>query len=1209
MGDDASIYRAFSDSGIGEGPGSTPGPGVQYQDSGSSLEQNRTFLDAARLWMNLDEGDWGNLGDDFEAWSIAPIERDVLVARLVRFREYGASNRPNFFAHGRAVVRAEIEGAFDPGAWVGDAQAFDEPWLGRRRQAASPPPAPRAPAVAHAAADPEVATKLLAHLLEAHLQKKPLIWRVAPQEFRRSGKAAALASFARAALPLAIRHACFLRVYTVLPERFLDAGATFVVIQDDRPPILQGATRRYPDAFVLASDGRRVAGGEPRQSVATYADAVVRRFLDRSDALLLFGARAHAAIGGAEPTGSRRAYSVLYNVCEYARTGALDQALTFVAKQVEEKPIGPPPADVATVFSNEEWSRFSLAALVPVILRDAPEPEFQALRRACMGQIAEQRKTTLDSHSELEAWRQSFTSAQLPQLSQFVQVGILTPDLARQLLRQAGADKLATLSPEQLRPLLQVVDWRACLRLESSEVLTLARHGGALDLVNAVAGETGPLPDWLLAYVAEEPLARVDEAAGKGMIARASADSRWRTAALTLANRLLADPQTVAWSGFFGDFDTQPFVHDFELLLLLEELKSRAHGNTPSQVLRDRGQSPGFYEKLSESQRQTWVTTALDDSWVSVKPAFLVKDREFLAPPDPEYDDIVWRGLRSLLKPAAVRRLYDARRSGLDQENERGALEREFYEQIDASLSDEPHLANEWFGPFLTAGDPDASVADYSDWRPYSRLDPDAHAKVARAWYSGTQWKNAKRTARLIDWQVAMHDLAGRLDEHAMRNLIRGTAAPLGFPRVERFERQQMGGLCQAAANLTAFAVLAQELQLRLRNWSEDRPIRVFLETLKSDVAGTLLAADAALESPRFSTVTANGIRWLASLGVARDTGTQPPPLGLEDASALLDILGPSHEDVTREFARVALAELGRQPARAVELANHHRLFTEISETSDQYIERLRDVLTQHHAKPVIQEAALALEPLLTVEVRQRAAASRGNEGKTAREVAARHLASFPNVARFIDPVAAATATSGSQSTWAQELLRGPGPTWDELGKAYQRFLKTKAGENPLVAPYASLMQLGGLNETLADEARKVMGGQFRRWPELLQPGPRFSDGIPAVRLVLLIDPRSAVHCMRWVVARAAESSHGQTLLQDTGWWQVLNADAQGLRPFEFDDDRRNGRLALSAVLAELAVVLTADDRVGDAAWSAASGRTQALSRASVTTLRALRGK
>jgi hypothetical protein len=1210
MGDDASIYRAFSDFGIGEGPGSTVGAGVQYQDSGSSLEQNRTFLEAAKLWMNLDEGDWGNLGDDFEAWSVAPIEKDVLVARLVRFREYGAMNRPNFFAHGRAVAHAEIEGAFDPGAWISDAQAFDEPWLGRRRDPPSPPPAPRPPAVAHVAADTQLATSLLAHLLEARLQNRPLIWRVGPQEFRQSGKAATLASFARAGLPLAVRHGCFVRVYTALPERFLELGATFVVIQDDRPPILQGATRRRPDAFVLATDGQRTAGDEPRPTVAAYADALVKRFCDRPEALLLFGARAHAAIGGADPAGSRRAYGILYNVSEYARTGSLDQALGFVARQLEERPLGSPPSDSATIFSSEEWGRFSLAALVAIVLRDAREPEAQALRRACTRQITEVRKITLDTHPEIQAWCQSFTSGQLVQLSQFMQMRVVSHDLAGRLLRQVGVDTLPTLSAEQLRPLLRVIDWRECLRLEESDVLALARNGGALDLINAVASQPNPLPPWVAAYVTQEPLPQLHADAGKAVIGKAAADDRWRAPARLLINRLLADSQTVAWAGYFADVDTQPFHHDLELLVLLEELKSRARGGTPSMLLRDRGLAPGFYKGLEAGQRRTWVQLALDPAWSSLTPAFLVSEGQCLPPADPAYDDELWGGLRSLLKPRPARRLLDALRSRLGPDDERRAhREREFMEQIDRTLERQPQLANEWFGPLDPEGHVEESVAEYSEWRRSSSVSsPEVFDAVARAWFTGAQWKIPKRTARLNDWRVAMEDLAGRLDARSMTALIKETAAPLGFPRVERLERQQMDGLCQAAADLPAFAALARELGARLRNRPLDA-VSVFLEDLKSDAVSTLVATARASRSPRFASLSPAGVTWLMGLGLRRDTGTEAVTLGLEDASALWDALGPAHEDAALEFVRAALASLGDNPTRAVELAERHRLFADVTDVSDWYISRLRDVLIQYHATPAIREAAAALERRLTVDVRQRAAAGKSKEGKTAREVAARHLRGFPNVARFIDPLTVAGAGSGNDESLAQQLLRGAGDAWDELASAYKGFLQTGAGESPLLSAYADLTMLGPLSDAGADEVRKVMVLQFRRWPEMLQPGPRFSDGIPAVRLLLLMDGRGVLHCLRWVVARAADTNLGLQLLRDPLWWQVLNADVERLRPLEVEDDRASGRLLVSARLAELGVKLSADEAVGDAAWSAARGRRPALSRASVRTLRALQGR
>jgi len=279
-----SLYRGQSRRGIGEGPGRPILQGEQYLAADGELGQNGALLANLVPWMTLDSDpmDHRRLGEQLEGWSCLAQNDFLFVVRLVSAGTF--DSRAAYFAHARAWPLRELDWSGDPGALLGRSAAFEGPWQDGIPGHRSPAPTPAVPRPEQVLAEAAVAETLLAHLYQACLDSRPVIVAVPLEHFCPDSPLAALASFARAALPGPLKVGARLRLYSRFPEVFLrQPGAHLLAVPEETA---SEALRSHPQAVLLDRDGRRHAGPQPGNAIRHYA-ALMVRLLDRGSAGVL----------------------------------------------------------------------------------------------------------------------------------------------------------------------------------------------------------------------------------------------------------------------------------------------------------------------------------------------------------------------------------------------------------------------------------------------------------------------------------------------------------------------------------------------------------------------------------------------------------------------------------------------------------------------------------------------------------------------------------------------------------------------------------------------------------------------------------------------------------------------------------------------------------------------------------------------------------
>jgi hypothetical protein len=269
-----------------------------------------------------------------------------------------ATGMPDGFSHTRMVSVDTVS----PGAALAADAWFSRHWNEQ-------PPAEPAPGVATAGIveSPEAQRNILAHLLHALLSARPLIIAAERESFCEGSRLPALAAFARAALPPALRRGCQVRLFTLRPEFFLQSlGAMLLAV----PAEAAGdALRARRDALLLDMEGRRIEGEEPPEDCWHYAERIchparaepsaIDRFLNRLDAIV--------------PTAERPSESQ----CE-----ALSVAYALSVPGAEVPAIQPgPEVNWAGLLRNGDWARARLAMLDAAVSA-SPEISVEALLHA-----------------------------------------------------------------------------------------------------------------------------------------------------------------------------------------------------------------------------------------------------------------------------------------------------------------------------------------------------------------------------------------------------------------------------------------------------------------------------------------------------------------------------------------------------------------------------------------------------------------------------------------------------------------------------------------------------------------------------------------------------------------------------------------------------------------------------------------------------------
>jgi hypothetical protein len=1122
-----SLYRAFSDYGIGEGQDSAPTVGLQYLKSGSALEKEPAYLEAVRYWMTLDArgAEYAVLGDRFEAWSICTVQNRLLVARLVRFGEFG-SERANFFAHGRIVPIDQMQGGFDPGGWVGHADAFDVPWL-RTPPAASQPPVPTPARPKQVADEAAVAETLLSHLYTAIISGVPLLWKVPLAEFRTGTALAPIASFARAALPLALRRRCQIRLFTPNPVFFLQQGAALIAVQEEESLPLSLALSARKDAIVLDRAGRHLAGAEPDDAIKKYARTITRAFLDGPEALLEFGGRFAQVIGEGSPTeeAGLRAIAPAYGVSRLVKSGHIDVAVTKLAEIAAQRALGAPPSRFMTAA---EWANVSSMALVDVMLRPAesarPGEDIAGiaasrdeLRAACRAEVVRRGEPVDQAVSN---WAQTMTPAQLPQLAELVrEIGpqhqrLVSSDFAHKALRRIPLiEALVDLPPEALRDLAPFVPFdrevvpdpaiAAGLATRSElfpRLVAATDHGDAAEGWPALFASVAPLPTIASAWPTI-----LDSALGKSVRAL-----DWWEAVAVVANRLLEQPSIDPdWSAALQRIEVRSFQNDLRLLLDLEEVDARALGRSGSPRL-DQLVKEGLLTTFDDTRKQLWLDRARRPEWISVNHTLFVDKGGELRVPAAWVDR---NGSEVLEVPEVRARLSAAALTGTIRR-----LGAPYYpwlcEEMDRRLRQNPSDISKW-----------SLAVPLKMWRQYSRLEPEGQRDVARYWLLDKGVPHAT----LVDWKIALRDAAVMLDTDGVTEWMNRAVESIGFPLVVGFEGEQLRDFTARLPNAEALANYAAWIRARLGANHNKAQLQVRSPIVRRLAREPEIVLLERAEHLRTRGVTVTLLKALAA------GGTSKTPVSLPEAETLVP-LGMGRPAVARVIMDTVLSELHKDPANAIDLAHRAGLLTVGAPAVETFLTRLGNALAMT-SKDRVGDLALYLDPYL-------ADFSGGatTDAKLYRNLAERLHPQAPNVAEFLSAGIKCDEDDKARVDDVLAALRGETrpneeTTWERFAQACEHHLNDRERADPW------LPVLQGIKDALPpvaspDEGRweplKSLGHVLHRWPVFARHYPRTNHALPILRLAAFAAQHCTVgECAAWLLAQEATRQEAT----NDGWW------------------------------------------------------------------------
>jgi hypothetical protein len=492
-----SLYRGQALTGIGEGPDRpTVHHGEQFLAADEPLDRDAELLAAARPWMTLDwqPADEQALGQTIEAWSYFPYGNLRFVVRLTAAGLY--DRRAAYFAHGRAFPVAAFTGACDPGAWLGGSQAFDEPWNGGERPAPRPPGEPELVRPADVLAEPAVAAALLAHLYQGLVNGYPVVMAVPVKDFARGGPLHALVSFARAALPLALKMDCRIRVFTRLPELFLrHLGADLLVIPESEAANALAARR---EATLLDRTGARREGRELAWGATRYAEAVLTWFLHAPGELLAYSGAisehlpANRLPGESEIARVPAIYLLLNKRKEPSIFG--EWIKSRLLPQISKQPTGLP---WNRLIRPEDWRSLSSGDLDEIVLARVDGHEAQTI-------VAQAKTEGLRRHGK----------------------GLLSPDALQKPWNRDHLAAAASRDPQIAVALAHRALSGECAPqlLESAEIRDQLQTSALLELADLQA----PLALWLGARIENEPAETVTA------LLRRDRWRQWRTGASSL---------------------------------------------------------------------------------------------------------------------------------------------------------------------------------------------------------------------------------------------------------------------------------------------------------------------------------------------------------------------------------------------------------------------------------------------------------------------------------------------------------------------------------------------------------------------------------------------------------------------------------------------------------------------------------------------------
>ncbi|HKI06093.1 MAG TPA: hypothetical protein VKK31_29205 [Thermoanaerobaculia bacterium] len=798
-----SIYRGQARTGIGEGPGHPVPHGEQYLAADPPLAADGELLSAARPWMTLDwrPADEQTLGDRIEAWSYFRHGGLRLVVRLSAAGTY--DRRTAYFAHGRAFPLTEIAGACDPGAWLGRSEVFEEPWRDGQRPARPAPPAePEMVRPAQVLEEPAVAGALLAHLYQGLVAGYPVVMAVPVADFAAGSPIHALVSFARAALPLALKTDCRIRVFTRLPDLFLRTlQADLIVVPENEAGNALAARR---DATLLDRKGARREGRDLAREASEYAEAVLRRVLKLPGGLLAFSGAISRYLpkdrlpGEQEISRIPAIYNMLAARTDPARLG--EWLRTSLLKQVNERPTG---LAWDLLIRPEDWHGLAFGDLAEILVADAASDEARTLLRLAEGEARRPERRELVSEDWLRQRWSGLAALERPALLARL---LGSPETGRSLVAAEVAARLSSSVP--LSDLLAASPAASLLEAEHRAGLLGRRAGETADLAAAAGRDLGSasllaqataegvLPtDWALRLLegSDEAVLR----AAAGILPVAVTSLHWHPVLDRLFERLLEAPRLppTLWSPVAKALDqTDPMdpASGLKGFLVLTELLVRSRSPEGGPAV-DRAWRVA--EALSDrDERRDFLDRVIDSRWQSLRPDCLVLPEGGLRLPWlKDFAGLLLESesVRDCLETGALLALADRRAADLGR-------------WLDPRMAVEPDLTTT---ALLRAH-------WWASWRNGSVLDRNGLRKAALAWLGSEVWRSrhAPPQARLEDWKQVVADL-GDVTADELRGLFFDKPLRPCWPWITPFQDEQIQDLCGLARNdLGVLAELAENL-------------------------------------------------------------------------------------------------------------------------------------------------------------------------------------------------------------------------------------------------------------------------------------------------------------------------------------------------------------------------------------------------------------
>lgn len=440
-----SIYRGYSNSGIGELPSDLAGTirGEQYLAADPALWRDPGLANEARKWMTLYDDQRiveisYRLGHSIEAWSYFAYGGFRFVVRLVSGGEF--ASRIAYFAHAQAWRVQDFHGADDPGAILGCSEAFHSPWREGQPIQSVPPAQTKMLWLEVIQNRARAAIRLVAQLYRACVTGCPVVMGVPFREFVTGGSLHQLVSFARAALPLEIKRDCRIRIFTGRPESYLAAAGSHLLVVPEELASSSLAAQR--DTILLDLNCELKSGAAADSTYVEYAQEVLDRALKLPDSLLACTGR--LPFPAARPPSKTEIAEVapIYNLVAASRNQVLmDDLFDHFCKEAATRNAG---RDWKGIIEPPEWKQFSQAKLIDLAFSRATSADLYALRKQTRKELAARK---LDLDEQARQWIAGVEQgAKSREILDVIQAKLLSYRLCLALLKE--------ISPHELSPLL-----------------------------------------------------------------------------------------------------------------------------------------------------------------------------------------------------------------------------------------------------------------------------------------------------------------------------------------------------------------------------------------------------------------------------------------------------------------------------------------------------------------------------------------------------------------------------------------------------------------------------------------------------------------------------------------------------------------------------------------------------------------------------------